>query len=106
MRMLAVREWDPVGEILCTNHLKGTAHMVSQSLMIGHSFLPVAPLGVDRLIDAAALAAQRNPDVATEITLAATDAVLSRCGSQAILCSTMKSMVERLCQARDQSLIR
>jgi hypothetical protein len=80
--------------------------MVSQSLMIGHSFLPVAHLGVDRLIDAAAQAAEQNPEVATEITLAATDAVLSRCGSQASLCITMKNMVERLCKARDHSLTR
>lgn len=80
--------------------------MVSQSLVIGHSFLPVAPLDVDQLIDQAATASEQNPEVATEIALAATDEVLRRCGSQAILCSTMKTMVERLCRARDHSLIR
>lgn len=106
MSILTMREWDPVGEILCLTNLKGIAHMISQSLVIGHSFLPVAPLGVDMLIDAAASAAEKNPEVATEITLAAADAVLSRLGSQSALCSTMQLMVERLCQARDHSLIR
>jgi hypothetical protein len=106
MSILIMREWDPVGEILCITNLKGTAHMVSQSLVIGHSYLPVAPLGVDSLIDAAASAAERNPEVATEIILATTDAVLLHWGAQSILCTTMKQMVERLCQARDHSLTR
>lgn len=87
--------------------MKGITDMLaSQSLMIGHSFLPVPYLGVDALIDAAATAAQKNPDVATEITLAATDAVLAQYGSQGNLGTTLKQMVERLCQARDQTLTR
>lgn len=80
---------------------------LSPSLMIGRSYIAAGShLGVDRLIDTAASAAQSNPDIATEITLAATDEVLSRYGSQGNLGATMKRMVERLCQARDLSLIR
>lgn len=106
MSILIMREWDPAGETLCLTNLKGIAHMMSQSLVIGHSYLPAAPLGVDLLIDAAASAAEKNPEVATEITLAATEAVLSSLGSQSTLCSTMQRMVHRLCQARDLSLTR
>lgn len=80
--------------------------IASSSIAIGRSFLSAATtLGVDQLIDLAATAAQHNPEVATEITLAASEEVLMRCGAQDGLCSTMIRMVERLCQARDLSVI-
>ena len=82
--------------------------MISQSLVIGQSYLSGGQgntLEVDSLIDTAAKAAQSNPEVATEITLAATDALLERCGAQSnALRSSMRQMVHRLCQARDLSL--
>ena len=76
---------------------------MSQSLTIGRSFLPAGNQGVESIIDAAIRAATGNPEVATEITLAATNAVLSQCPPEHLR-STIKSLMDQMCLARDQSL--
>ena len=78
----------------------------SSSIAIGRSFITsVYPMNVDQLIDMAAHAAQENPEVAAEITLATTEEVLSRLGVQECLRITMQNMVNRLCVARDLSVL-
>lgn len=80
--------------------------MVSLTLEIGRSFIAATtPMNVDQLIDKAAKEAQANPEVAAEITLATVEEILMRFGSQSSLCSLMRGTVDRLCQARDLSLV-
>ena len=78
----------------------------SQSIVIGRSFIATAlPMNVDHLIDMAEVAVQKNPEVAAEIALATTEEVLLRMGAQESLRFTMQTMVNRLCKARDLSVI-
>jgi hypothetical protein len=77
---------------------------ISQSLSIGQSFLPLTSQRIESVIDAAVKAAEANPEVATEITLAATNAVLLRCKTPKRLLATLQQLMDRMCEARDHSL--
>jgi hypothetical protein len=80
--------------------------MSTSCIDIGRGFLPQAETATDdQLIDQAAKAVERHPEVAAEISLAAVDSTLTRLGAgHPSLAQKLKSLLDSLCKARDVSL--
>lgn len=81
--------------------------MTSVCIEIGRGFLPAASenLTDDQLIEKAAQAVERHPEVAAEISLAAIDSTLARLGAGHLpLAQRIERALNSLCKARDISL--
>jgi hypothetical protein len=77
--------------------------MHSPSLVLGRSFLPGQLNNVTSFVSRAASAIKRNPDVAAEITLAATEHLLENFRTPAELHTALSQLVSESCKARDES---
>lgn len=76
----------------------------SPSLALGRSFLPGRASNLTNFVSRTASAIRRNPDVAAEITLAATDRLLEDLQAPAELKTALSRLVSASCRARDESL--
>ena len=77
--------------------------MQSPSLMLGRSFLPGRVNNINSFVSQAASAIERNPDVAAEISLAATAQLLAKFQVPAELRYALSQLVSESCKARDIS---
>lgn len=78
--------------------------MNSPSMVLGQSYLPVRSQNVATFVAKTALAIKTHPDVAAEITLAATDRLLEQFQAPADLRNALSRLVSESCRARDLSL--
>jgi hypothetical protein len=81
--------------------------MRTSCIEIGRGFLPAASQNVtdDQLIEQAAQAVKRHPEVAAEITLATIDSAMKRLGAKhPALAQQLQRVVNNLCLARDSTL--
>jgi len=77
--------------------------MHSPSLELGRSFLPGRANTLTSFVSRTASAIKRNPDVAAEIALAATDHLLDSFQAPAELRTALSQLVNESCIARDES---
>lgn len=78
--------------------------MNSPSMVLGQSYLPVRSQNVATFVAKTAQAIKTHPDVAAEITLAATNRLLDQFQAPADLRNALSRLVSESCKARDQSL--
>ena len=76
----------------------------SRSLALGQSYLPGHGTSVSTFITRTAGAAQRNPTVAAEIFIAATDQLLNKFNAPGELKSALSTLIDKSCKARDLSM--
>ena len=78
---------------------------MSPSLRIGLSYLPLAARrgDVDAIVRSATRGIRRNPDLASEITMAASTLLIERV-PEAELRAAFQAFVARACEARDESM--
>lgn len=79
--------------------------MQSPSLELGRSFLPGRNTTVTSFVNRTAIAIKRNPDVAAEIALAATDRLLDDLPASPELRIALSQLVSESCKARDESTV-
>ncbi len=76
----------------------------SHSLVLGQSYLPLQIDSIDKFISEAAGAIERYPDVAAEISIAATHRLLKNIKAPPELNRALTSLIRQSCKARDQSV--
>lgn len=79
--------------------------MQSPSLELGRSFLPDRGIAINSFVSHTATAIKRNPDVAAEIALAATDHLLGNFPTSTELRIALSQLVSASCKARDESTL-